>query len=137
MARTSRFRQRLLLIVPLLLLALAPAAVLAGRPFARPLAAQAVGGAPGSPGVDSVWASAEKSFLGTSRTPASTVWFTGNRGVVSEVFYPVADPADTTDLQFLVGDAYAQHPERFHHRPRPPRLPEQAWINPPVLQATS
>jgi glucoamylase len=80
---------------------LALASVLAGCAST----ASAAGGAPGSPGADSTWAPAEKSFLGTSRTSTSTVWFTGNRGIVSEVFYPVADTADTTDLQFLVGDS--------------------------------
>ena len=32
--------------------------------------------------------------------------------------------------------AHAQHPERFTRRPSPPRLPEQAWINQPILQPT-
>ena len=65
---------------------------------------RAAGAAPGSPGAASVWAPAEKSFLGTSSTNASRVYFTGYRGIVSEVFYPVADTAETTDWQFLVGD---------------------------------
>jgi putative transposase len=30
--------------------------------------------------------------------------------------------------------AYAEHPERFTRRPRPPKLPEVAWINQPVDQ---
>jgi len=66
--------------------------------------AGSAGAAPGSPGLSSTWAPAEKSFLGTSRSTASRVWFTGHRGIVSEVFYPVADTVDTVDLQFLVGD---------------------------------
>jgi len=33
--------------------------------------------------------------------------------------------------------AYARHPERFVHQPpQPPRLPEKAWINPPVEKTT-
>jgi hypothetical protein len=36
--------------------------------------------------------------------------------------------------QATLDRAHAQHPERFTRRPRPPRLPEQAWINQPVLQ---
>ncbi|XXT35045.1 glycoside hydrolase family 15 protein [Sorangium sp. So ce448] len=55
-------------------------------------------------GVPSVWGPAEKSFLGTSTTAASRVYFTGHRGIVSEVFYPVLDTVNTVDLQFLVGD---------------------------------
>jgi putative transposase len=34
-------------------------------------------------------------------------------------------------------DAYARHPERFVRRaPRPPILPEEAWINPPARKTT-
>jgi len=34
-------------------------------------------------------------------------------------------------------NAYARHPERFVRQPpRPPRLPEAAWINPPVKKLT-
>jgi putative transposase len=36
--------------------------------------------------------------------------------------------------QVTLDRVHAQRPERFTHRPRPPRLPEQAWINQPVLQ---
>jgi len=45
-------------------------------------------------------------------------------------------PEIRAQRQATLDRAYAQHPERFNHRPRPPRLPEQAWINPPVLQPT-
>jgi glucoamylase len=61
--------------------------------------------APGAPGAASVWAPAQKSMLGTSASTTSRVYFTGYRGIVSEVFYPVVDTVDTVDLQFLVGDA--------------------------------
>ncbi|XLM20080.1 amylase, partial [Chromobacterium piscinae] len=33
------------------------------------------------------------------------VYFTGYRGIVSEVYYPVLDTPESVDLQFLVGDA--------------------------------
>jgi transposase InsO family protein len=36
--------------------------------------------------------------------------------------------------QATLDRAHAQHPERFSHRPQPPRLPEQAWINQPTQQ---
>jgi glucoamylase len=91
-------------------LVVALAAMLAGTlttncPPAVPAGpAVAAGPAPGAPGLDSTWAPAEKSFLGTSRTAASQVYFTGHRGIISEVFYPVADTVNTVDLQFLVGD---------------------------------
>ena len=36
--------------------------------------------------------------------------------------------------QATLDRAHTQNPERFTRRPRPPRMPEQAWINQPVLQ---
>jgi transposase InsO family protein len=36
--------------------------------------------------------------------------------------------------QATLDRAYAAHPQRFTRRPRPPRLPETAWINQPVEQ---
>ena len=37
--------------------------------------------------------------------------------------------------QVTLNHAYATHPERFARRPRPPKLPEVAWINQPVAQS--
>ena len=61
--------------------------------------------APGGPGSDSVWAPGVKDFIGTSRSDASRVYFTGAEGVVTEVFYPTVDCAQNVDLQLLVTDA--------------------------------
>lgn len=61
--------------------------------------------APGGPGAPSVWATADKSFLGTSASNTSRVYFTGAHGIITEVFYPTIDQVQTVDLQFLVGDA--------------------------------
>jgi transposase InsO family protein len=36
--------------------------------------------------------------------------------------------------QATLNQAYAAHPERFARRPRPPALPEAAWINQPLEQ---
>ncbi len=36
--------------------------------------------------------------------------------------------------QATLDQAYAAHPQRFTRRPRPPRLPEAAWINQPTEQ---
>jgi hypothetical protein len=36
--------------------------------------------------------------------------------------------------QDTLNRAYAEHPERFTRRPRPPQLPTVAWINQPVGQ---
>jgi glucoamylase len=60
--------------------------------------------ATGGPGAASVWAPSQKSMLGTSATDTSRVYFTGYRGIVSEVFWPVVDTVNTVDLQFLVTD---------------------------------
>lgn len=60
--------------------------------------------APGGPGASSTWAPAKKSFLGTSTTNGSRVYFSGYRSIVTEVFYPTLDKAQSVDLQFLVGD---------------------------------
>jgi len=59
----------------------------------------------GVPGAEAVHGPAQKSFLGTALSSASQVYFTGYRGIVSELYYPVLDTTETVDLQFLVGDA--------------------------------
>jgi glucoamylase len=61
--------------------------------------------APGGPGAPAVWAPAQKSFLGTSASDTSQVYFTGYRGILTEVFYPVLDTPNVQDSQFLVGDS--------------------------------
>jgi glucoamylase len=65
----------------------------------------ATGSAPGGPGATSNWANARKSFLGTSTTGTSSVYFTGYRNIVTEVYYPTLDNPNNVDLQFLVGDS--------------------------------
>lgn len=67
--------------------------------------ATTAGEALGSPGVAAMHGPAQKSFLGTALSPSSQIYFTGYRGIVSEVYYPVLDTTETVDLQFLVGDA--------------------------------
>src|SRR5260370_17390441 len=54
----------------------------------------------GAPGAAAAHGPAQKSFLGTALSPASQVYFTGYRGIVSEVYYPVLDTTDAVDLQF-------------------------------------
>jgi glucoamylase len=60
--------------------------------------------ATGGPGATSVWSPSTKSMVGTSATDTSRVYFTGYKGIISEVFWPTLDTKNTTDLQFLVGD---------------------------------
>ncbi len=70
-----------------------------------PALAYASGTASGGPGSSSNWAPATNSIVGTAANTTSDVWFTGYNGIVSEVYYPTADYANSTDLQFLVGDS--------------------------------
>ena len=70
------------------------------------------GEAPGAPGTPSTWPPARKSLLGTARSDASLVYFTGYRGAVSEVFYPRLDAVQSVALEFLVGDARATFVDR-------------------------
>ncbi len=59
--------------------------------------------APQNEGVRPVWATGQKSLVGTS-LGSSRVWFTIGRGIVTEVFYPRIDIPAIRDLGFLVGD---------------------------------
>lgn len=70
-----------------------------------PRAVYADSTAPNGPGAPSIWAPSTNTIVGTAANTTSLVWFTGYNGIISEVFYPTADIANTTDLQFLVGDS--------------------------------
>jgi glucoamylase len=72
-----------------------------------PRQAYASGTAPDGPGASSNWTPSNDTIEGTAATTGTTsdVWFTGYNGIIGEVFYPTADTANTTDLQFLVGDS--------------------------------
>lgn len=63
------------------------------------------GTAPNGPGSSSFWTPSNNSVIGTSATTTSDVWFTGYNGILGEIFYPTNDTANTTDLQFMVGDS--------------------------------
>lgn len=67
--------------------------------------ATTAGEAFGSPDIAAMHGPAQKSFLGITLSPASQIYFTGYRGIVSEVYNPVLDTTETADLQFLIGDA--------------------------------
>jgi glucoamylase len=58
--------------------------------------------APGAPGKEAHWPSAGKNGVGTSNTLESKVWFTLRAGVLTEVYYPTVDVANTQELQFIV-----------------------------------
>jgi glucoamylase len=67
-------------------------------PAARPSTA------PGAPGGRTVWTEADKAGFGTSRSRASNVWFTLQRGRTSEVFYPDLSTPSVRDLELVVTD---------------------------------
>src|SRR4051812_28076476 len=70
---------------------------------AAPAAAD-TGPAPGAPGRDATWTTGAKQGVGTSTTLASKVWYTLADGVLSEVYYPRVDVADSRSLELVVTD---------------------------------
>lgn len=70
-----------------------------------PNLAYASGTASNGPGLSSIWSPSNNTILGTAANTTSDVWFTGSNGIIQEVFYPTADTANSTDLQFLIGDS--------------------------------
>ncbi|MDQ1612346.1 MAG: glucoamylase [Pyrinomonadaceae bacterium] len=58
--------------------------------------------APGAPGAEAHWPGAGKQGVGTSNTLDSKVWFTLGEGVLTEVYYPTVDVANSQELQFVV-----------------------------------
>src|SRR5579875_3508774 len=73
-----------------------------GSPAAVPAALVDGPAAFGAPGAEPTWAHGSKQAVGTSLTRESPVWFTIAEGVLTEVYYPRVDLANTRDLQFLL-----------------------------------
>lgn len=71
---------------------------------AAPAAPGDTGRAPGGPGAKSTWTEADKTGFGTARTRRSNVWFTLQRGRVSEVFYPDLSTPSVRSLELAVSD---------------------------------
>jgi len=69
--------------------------------------------APGGPGIEPRWTRGGKAAVGTAYSTSSRVWYTLDRGCVTEVYYPTIDSPQIRDLQFLVtdGDSFF-HDER-------------------------
>src|SRR5437899_2327921 len=89
---------------PLTLIGLTVAAVVAGMLSAPTAQAAATVAAGDGPGALSHFDLARKDCLGTSRTPASKVWFTVANGVLSDTYYPTIDNTNVETLQFVVTD---------------------------------
>lgn len=78
------------------------AAALLLTPFGSPRAQTGDTLAPGAPGKDARWEGAGKAAVGTSNTLESKVWFTLRAGVLTEVYYPTVDVANTQVTQLVV-----------------------------------
>ena len=66
--------------------------------------AQAKPPAPGAPGIQHVWAPADKHGFGSAEQLASNAWFTLRQGSLSEVYYPDLSTPSFRGLQFAVTD---------------------------------
>src|SRR5919107_3481559 len=60
--------------------------------------------APGAPGAVAHWTTGAKQGVGTSAGTESKVWYTLIDGVLSEVYYPRVDVADSRALELVVTD---------------------------------
>lgn len=98
--KTTRWPFRLTVLTLFMIFAVLMAELVPGMAYAS-------GTAPNGPGASSNWTPSNNTIQGTAATTGTTsdVWFTGYNGIIGEVFYPTADTANTTDLQFLVGDS--------------------------------
>jgi glucoamylase len=68
------------------------------------LAVRAAGPAPDGPGRKADWTEADKTGLGTSRTRRSNVWFTLQRGRMSDAYYPDLSTPSVRSLELVVTD---------------------------------
>jgi len=81
-------------------------ACLVASHWAGTAVAQATGTAPGCCGLPPIHDSPQKSMVGTAvNSTSSSIYFTGYKGSVSEVYYPTVDTLATANMEFLVGDA--------------------------------
>jgi glucoamylase len=60
--------------------------------------------APNGPGDMPTWTSGGKEAVGTATTTESTVWFTLQGGILTEVYYPRLDTANVRTMEFAVSD---------------------------------
>jgi glucoamylase len=77
-----------------------------------------------STGATTVWPEADKAGFGTSRSRRSNVWFTLQRGRVSEVFYPNLSTPSIRSLELVVTDGHTftdRQSTDMRHRTRRPR----------------
>lgn len=58
--------------------------------------------APGAPGTQSKWTVSSKSGIGTAPGIHNGLWFTLAEGIVTEIYYPYIDQANTRCLEFFI-----------------------------------
>jgi glucoamylase len=78
--------------------------------------------APGAPGAVPTWTTGSKDGLGTSTTAESKVWYTLQGGIMTEVYYPRLDVANTRTLEFAVSDGkhvWLESKDMVHSLTRP------------------
>ncbi|MEP6764448.1 MAG: glycoside hydrolase family 15 protein [Gemmatimonadaceae bacterium] len=70
--------------------------------------------APGWPGIDPRWTTANKSAVGTAIGDGSRVWFTASHGILNEIYYPEVDTACMRDAGLLItaGDGFFSEEKR-------------------------
>ncbi|MFC7492808.1 MULTISPECIES: glycoside hydrolase family 15 protein [unclassified Nocardioides] len=104
----------------------AAATTLALLPMAAGPVPAAIGTSAPERGAKSTWTEADKSGFGTSRTRGSNVWFTLQRGRVSEVFYPDLSTPSVRALDLVVvGKGFVDEPSSYDvevRRPDPKSL---------------
>jgi glucoamylase len=59
---------------------------------------------PGHPGIPPTWASSAKNGVGTAIARESRIWFTITQGIVSELYYPELDQANTRVFRGEIAD---------------------------------
>lgn len=58
--------------------------------------------APGGPGIEPHWTRSSKDGVGTSASEISKVWFSLAKGVITELYYPSIDKANTRQIEFII-----------------------------------
>jgi glucoamylase len=71
--------------------------------------------APGAPGARADWLNADKDGFGTATGTRSRLWYTLERGSLTEVYYPRLDVPDVRSLQIVVSDGDRGVAQRSPH----------------------
>jgi glucoamylase len=69
----------------------------------------------GAPGITPRWTAGDKEGVGTSYSADSRVWFTLQRGILTETYFPLIDHPQIRDLQFLIADGHDLFQEEKRH----------------------